>query len=55
MGAIKAQHFKAIKAAKAYFGLTLVICYAPCISHGVKVGMGPSQHEEAKELFAKTE
>ena len=47
MGASQAQYFKAIKEAEAYPGPSLVICYAPCINHGIKVGMGRTQHEEA--------
>ncbi len=47
MGASQAQYFKAIKEAEAYHGPSLVICYAPCINHGIKVGMGRTQHEEA--------
>ena len=50
MGASQAQYFKAIKEAEAYHGPSLVICYAPCINHGIKVGMGRSQHEEAKAV-----
>ena len=50
MGASQAQYFKAIKEAEAYPGPSLVICYAPCINHGIKVGMGRSQHEEAKAV-----
>ena len=46
MGASQAQYFKAIKEAEAYPGPSLVICYAPCINHGIKIGMGRSQHEE---------
>ena len=46
MGASQAQYFKAIKEAEAYHGSSLVICYAPCINHGIKVGMGRTQHEE---------
>ena len=46
MGANQAQYFKAIKEAEAYPGPSLVICYAPCINHGIKVGMGRTQHEE---------
>ncbi len=46
MGASQAQYFKAIKEAEAYPGPSLVICYAPCINHGIKVGMGRTQHEE---------
>jgi pyruvate-ferredoxin/flavodoxin oxidoreductase len=46
MGASQAQYFKAIKEAEAYHGPSLVICYAPCINHGIKIGMGHSQMEE---------
>ena len=46
MGANQAQYFKAIKEAEAYHGPSLVICYAPCINHGIKIGMGKSQFEE---------
>ncbi len=47
MGASQAQYFKVIKEAEAYHGPSLIICYAPCINHGIKVGMGRTQHEEA--------
>ena len=40
MGASPAQYFNAIKEAEAYDGPSLVICYAPCINHGLKAGMG---------------
>ncbi len=50
MGANQSQYFKAIKEAEAYHGPSLVICYAPCINHGIKVGMGRTQHEEAKAV-----
>jgi pyruvate/2-oxoacid:ferredoxin oxidoreductase beta subunit len=33
---------KAISEAEAYHGPSLVICYAPCINHGIKLGMGQS-------------
>ena len=46
MGANQAQYFKAIKEAEAYPGPSLIICYAPCINHGIKIGMGHSQKEE---------
>ena len=46
MGSSQAQYFKAIKEAEAYHGPSLIICYAPCINHGIKVGMGRTQHEE---------
>ncbi|MBU4486836.1 MAG: pyruvate:ferredoxin (flavodoxin) oxidoreductase, partial [Candidatus Delongbacteria bacterium] len=46
MGANHAQYFKAIKEAEAYHGPSLIIAYAPCINHGLKSGMGKTQHEE---------
>ena len=46
MGSSQAQYFKAIKEAEAYPGPSLIICYAPCINHGIKIGMGHSQQEE---------
>ena len=32
--------------AESYKGPSLIIAYAPCISHGIKAGMGKSQMEE---------
>lgn len=29
-----------------YHGPSLIICYAPCINHGIKIGMGRTQNEE---------
>ncbi len=46
MGANQNQYFKAIKEAEAYHGPSLIICYAPCINHGIKTGMGRTQFEE---------
>ncbi len=46
MGASQAQYFKVIKEAEAYHGPSIIICYAPCINHGIKIGMGKSQYEE---------
>lgn len=42
MGANMNQTIKAITEAESYKGPSLVICYAPCISHGIKSGMGTS-------------
>ena len=47
MGSNKAQALKAIAEAEAYKGPSLIIGYAPCINHGIRIGMGSSQ-EEAK-------
>ncbi|MDD4848403.1 MAG: thiamine pyrophosphate-dependent enzyme, partial [Bacteroidales bacterium] len=46
MGANQAQYFKAIKEAEAFNGPSLIICYAPCINHGIKTGMSRTQNEE---------
>ena len=50
MGADQAQTLKAIREAEAYDGPSLIIAYAPCISHGLKAGMGKSQQEEANAV-----
>ena len=50
MGADYNQTLKAILEAESYQGPSLIIAYSPCISHGVKAGMGCSQHEEAKAV-----
>ncbi len=47
MGADQAQTLKAIREAEAYDGPSLVIAYSPCISHGLRAGMGKSQQEQA--------
>lgn len=52
MGADKNQFMKAITEAEAYDGPSLIICYAPCINHGIKVGMGKSQEQEKKAVEA---
>ena len=44
MGSDKNQLVKALKEAEAYHGPSLIICYAPCINHGIK--MAKSQSEE---------
>lgn len=46
MGADQAQTLKAIREAEAYDGPSLIIAYAPCISHGIRGGMAKSQQEE---------
>ena len=51
MGADKNQVLKAIAEAEAYKGPSLIIGYAPCINHGIRIGMGNSQ-EEAKKATA---
>ncbi|MBQ1248508.1 MAG: pyruvate:ferredoxin (flavodoxin) oxidoreductase [Selenomonadales bacterium] len=50
MGADKNQVLKAIKEAEAYPGPSLIIAYAPCINHGLRVGMGKSQEETKRAV-----
>jgi pyruvate-ferredoxin/flavodoxin oxidoreductase len=50
MGADNAQTLKAIREAEAYDGPSLIIAYAPCINHGLKIGMGHSQEEERRAV-----
>ncbi|HEY3390600.1 MAG TPA: thiamine pyrophosphate-dependent enzyme, partial [Prolixibacteraceae bacterium] len=45
MGANQAQCLKTMREAEAYPGPSLVIAYAPCISHGLR-SMGRTQEEE---------
>ncbi|MFI3265833.1 MAG: pyruvate:ferredoxin (flavodoxin) oxidoreductase [Rikenellaceae bacterium] len=49
IGADQSQYLKALKEAEAYPGPSLIIAYAPCISHGIKGGMTqtPSIYKDA--------
>ena len=46
MGANQNHYFRVIKEAEAYKGPSLIICYAPCINHGLRVGMARTQYQE---------
>jgi len=46
LGANMNQAIKAIAEAEAYDGPSIIIAYAPCISHGLKKGMGCSVSQE---------
>ena len=52
MGADFNQTLKAIAEAESYQGPSLIIAYSPCILHGIKAGMGSSQHEQKKAVDA---
>jgi len=39
MGASQAQTLKAITEAEAYPGPSVILCYAPCVAHGIKGGL----------------
>lgn len=44
------QALKAIVEAESYRGPSLIICYAPCVNHGIKAGMGRTVNEEKKAV-----
>lgn len=50
MGANQNQCLKAFKEAESYDGPSLVIGYAPCINHGIRIGMGKSQYREKQAV-----
>ena len=50
MGANMNQTIRVLKEAENYKGPSLVIAYAPCISHGIRSGMGTSIAEELKAV-----
>ncbi|NLT04249.1 MAG: pyruvate:ferredoxin (flavodoxin) oxidoreductase [Bacteroidales bacterium] len=50
MGASQSQTLKAIREAEAYDGPSLIIAYSPCISHGLKAGMGKAQTEQSRAV-----
>jgi len=52
MGADMNQTIKAISEAERYKGPSLIIAYSPCVSHGIKTGMGTSIMEERKAVEA---
>lgn len=52
MGANQAQLIKALQEAESYKGPSLVIAYAPCISHGLTKGMGATQLETKNAVEA---
>ena len=52
MGANQNQVVKAIKEAESYDGPSLIIAYAPCINHGIRIGMGKSQFREKQAVQA---
>ncbi len=50
MGADYNQCVKAFSEAESYHGPSIIIAYAPCINHGIKVGMSKAQTEEKKAV-----
>jgi len=50
MGASQSQTLKAIREAEAFDGPSLIIAYSPCISHGLRAGMGKAQNEQERAV-----
>ncbi|TAH72125.1 MAG: pyruvate:ferredoxin (flavodoxin) oxidoreductase [Anaerolineaceae bacterium] len=46
------QLIKALREAESYKGPSLIICYSPCINHGIKEGMGRSMENIKKAVLA---
>ena len=47
MGANPAQCLKAFQEAAAYNGPSIIICYAPCINHGIKMPFNQTEQKKA--------
>ena len=47
MGANQAQTLKAIAEAEAYPGPSVVLCYAPCVNHGIRGGLRSQEQTKA--------
>jgi len=52
MGANMNHTIKAITEAESYKGPSLIIAYSPCISHGIRTGMGTSMMQEKRAVEA---
>ncbi|NMA03068.1 MAG: pyruvate:ferredoxin (flavodoxin) oxidoreductase [Clostridiales bacterium] len=52
LGASMNHFIRAVIEAEAYKGPSLIICYAPCISHGIKTGMGTSVRQQKRAVEA---
>ena len=52
MGADPNQLMKAIREAEEFNGPSVIIAYTPCLSHGLKCGMGCAQEEMKRAVEA---
>jgi pyruvate-ferredoxin/flavodoxin oxidoreductase len=52
MGANQNHFMKVLQEAEAYEGPSLIICYSPCIAHGIKTGMGTTQRRMKEAVEA---
>ena len=49
IGANKNQFMKALIEAETYPGPSLIIAYAPCINHGINMGLSQEEEKRAVE------
>jgi pyruvate-ferredoxin/flavodoxin oxidoreductase len=52
MGADPNQLIKAIREAEEFDGPSVIVAYTPCLSHGLKCGMGGAQEEMKRAVDA---
>lgn len=52
LGANMNHTIKVLQEAESYKGPSLIIAYAPCVNHGIKLGMGKSVAEEKRAVEA---
>ena len=52
MGSNQAHFLKVLQEAESYNGPSLIICYSPCIAHGIKTGMGTTQRRMKEAVEA---
>lgn len=52
MGANQSQTIKAMLEAESYPGTSIIIAYSPCISHGIRGGMGMAQEQIKRAVAA---
>ncbi len=50
MGANQQHFIKVLQEAESYDGPSIIICYAPCIAHGIKTGMTATQKREKEAV-----
>jgi pyruvate-ferredoxin/flavodoxin oxidoreductase len=50
MGASQVQTLRALREAESYNGPSVIIAYSPCISHGLRAGMGKAQDEQKRAV-----
>ncbi len=50
IGADQTQFLRALREAESYDGPSVIICYCPCLEHGIRTGMSSTQQEMKKAV-----